>query len=1003
MPSSYLGHSNRFMIVRRACWLAGMALFLGCGRDLEERSTQQTSAAVATTTPVAQATRLVEQGQSAAALKVVSKVLIETPDDTRAIELAAQIHQSLGQTCEAAALWVQLADAKPQASPASLVQAFDLYLRCGDFAAAESCLRRAIEGGPTNPIPRRLLAQMLNAQGRRYEASEQVLELIRLRVIQPDELFSLVDLSGPFSLVSYDGIVDASQTSPFSLGEARFLYIARHRDANEVLEKIQSIVEKYPENTAASAFQGRLLAASDQRDRFIAWHRDRPPGTEQHPEYWNAVGHYLAFGDRHREAIRALAEAIRLDPTDRSSMRTMITSLEHIGDETTAIQLREKLGVLDDIFHTARKADTERAQWISERLGELARPWESAAWLMYSAQLAGTLPQRIAELSRRGNAIAAWESKATIDQIREATLKKILGFDANTFPVAELEHDSSSPSTARTAPRRRATAPMRLEDVAADTGLVTRLVSGFPVDGGGFYAHQVNGAGLAVLDYDLDGSSDVYVVQSGGKPNDPADSIANQLFRLQGDNRFVEVTRETASGDRSLGQGVCAGDVNQDGFMDLLIANIGANVLLVNQGDGTFRDASERLIDNPDRWTSCLGLADLDGDQLPEIIEVNYINDPLAFEVKCEDDHLPCQPQRFISAADQLHRGTADGTFVPWSATGSFDQKAKFGFGLVIANFDHQFGNDFFVANDGNMNHFWTSVAATDAASGSSTRKYDVIESASARGCGIGRGGESQACMGVASGDFNRDGTLDLHVTNFTSESVNLYLQTQSGFFTDEALKYGLHEPSYDVLGFGTQSGDFDNDGWLDLAVVNGHVYDARKHNTAYQMKPQLFAGDSSGFMPVDPAAAGAYWDTHRLGRTLAMLDFNRDGRLDLLANHLDEPIALLQNESPPRQWIELELVGVTSERDAVGAEVRVIAGSETFTAWQMGGDGYMCTNEPMVHFGLGDIERIDTVEIIWPSGHIDRFEQVAPRARYLAIEGAGTLDLRFRSADIAD
>jgi hypothetical protein len=250
--------------------------------------------------------------------------------------------------------------------------------------------------------------------------------------------------------------------------------------------------------------------------------------------------------------------------------------------------------------------------------------------------------------------------------------------------------------------------------------------------------------------------------------------------------------------------------------------------------------------------------------------------------------------------------------------------------------------------------------------------------------------------MGVASGDFNRDGTLDLHVTNFHNEPVNLYTQTSSGHFSDQALKYGLVEASFAVLGFGTQAADFNNDGWLDLAVLNGHLYDARNEGIPFRMRPQLFLGRLGGFTLHDHRSAGQYWGDKHLGRTLAMLDFNRDGRIDLAANHLDAPSALLQNESATQNWLQLELIGTTSERDAIGAEVRVAVGQQRWNGWQTGGDGYMCTNEPIVHFGLGGAEVIQRIEIRWPSGQSQVFESVRPNTRYLVIEGRQELFQRL-------
>jgi hypothetical protein len=335
-----------------------------------------------------------------------------------------------------------------------------------------------------------------------------------------------------------------------------------------------------------------------------------------------------------------------------------------------------------------------------------------------------------------------------------------------------------------------------------------------------------------------------------------------------------------------------------------------------------------------------------------------------------------------------------DGTFTTWQdVTDAMAAQPNLGFGIVIANFDRRHGNDFFVANDGDLNDYWISTDASAEAGG----RFGLVEAGNLTGCSIGRGGISQACMGVASGDFNRDGTLDLHVTNFRNEPVNLFLQTQSGNFSDEVMTYGLFEPSFDVLGFGTQSADFDNDGWLDLAVLNGHVFDDRRKGIPFQMRPQLFLGSQSGFVIHDDSA-GEYFKQETVGRTLAMLDFNHDGRVDLVANHIDTPTALLQNDTEPRNWLQLELIGTVSERDAIGAEVRVQVGRQQWTGWQTGGDGHMCTNEPMIHFGLGPTKTIERITITWPSGQSQLFEDVKPNTRYLSVEGHDELYRRWVS-----
>ena len=921
---------------------------------------------------------LAQQGKGKEALKVVREILLASPDNPQALGLAIQIQRSLRQYCEAADLAMKVARSDPKLAGMA-IQAFELYLRCGNFEAAEKSVRELIQQNANHAEAHRLLAQLLTAQGRRVESSEHVRQLIRLRSVQPNEVLSLIDLSGPFSLVSYGDVVNPSVPSLFSLGKARELSVGKP-DPEELLAAIAEVRKDFPDSPAAAAFQGRIFSELGRMNDLQSWLKNLPEGIQKEPEYWQAVGSLLATQQKHEQAIRAFAEALRLDPTSRESMRSMISSLDAIGKEEIAARLRKTLGDLDKIFRIARDSDAEQAIWISGKLQELVRPWESAAWLMRSAQQSGQLSQRIPELNQRQAAILAWEKGSTLQQVQAARLKEMLGFPADEYPLPDLASLQTS-----SAPRQSiVNSGLKFSDVAPQLGLNSRLISGFPVQGtGDFHIYHPNGGGLAVIDYDLDGYCDLYAAQSGGKPNQKTGSSPNELFRFLGGEKFTDVAAITGTDDRSFGQGVCVGDANQDGFPDLIVANIGKNLLYINQGDGTFRNASELIGGNKDDWTSTIGLADLDGDHLPELIEVNYIDDPPAFKVTCQDDYDKCQPQRFNTSADRVLLGSKTGGFTPWKTIcGQLRESPNLGFGLVIANFDRNHGNDYFVANDGDFNDYWVSRESTSDAS-----RYEIVETGNLSGCSIGRGGNSQACMGVGSGDFDRNGTLDLHVTNFRKEPVNLFLQTRSGNFSDEALTYGLFEASFPVLGWGTQAADFDNSGWLDLAVVNGHVFDERSVGTPFEMQPQLFLGGRRGFV-VHDSSAGEYWQNKFVGRTLLTLDFNRDGRMDLLANHIDAPTALLQNDTEAQSWIQLELIGVESERDAIGAVVEVEVGKQRWTGWQIAGDGHMCTNEPIVHFGIGQATFIDRITVTWPSGKEQKFEDVTPDSRYLLTEG---------------
>ncbi|WP_442506463.1 FG-GAP-like repeat-containing protein [Novipirellula sp. SH528] len=845
--------------------------------------------------------------------------------------------------------------------------------------------------------------QLFNAQGRRFETREHIEELIRLKAVNWNETLSLIDLRGPFTLVTFDNVVDKSEMSLLWLGEMRTAYVGHDRNRSDAIATVKQIVDVYPNSAAAAAFYGRLLVENGRDQTLQNWFANLPDGIQRQPEYWTTLGTWLQHHNRHREAIRAFGEALRLDPGNREALRELIESLDSTGAEKQAVPLRKQLATLDQIFRIARDADAEQSMWIASEMQKFTRPWEAMAWMMRSAQLAGKFPQVIPELNRRAISVAQWESSTTPDRIAEVRLATLLGFDISDWPIPELgnlqqDHTAVAASTSSETSTDdvhndslsqldTSVHTIQLDDIAGDIGIATHTDTGY-FDQDSFYAYQVDGSGIGVVDFDLNGLPDLYIVQSAGPPNDPLGSNPNQLFRSLPDGSFADVTLQSGTGDRGYGAGVAVGDVNQDGFPDLLIGNVGVSVLFVNQGDGSFRDASDLIQDNPVTWTSSFAIADLNGDHLPEMIQVNYINDQTAFEIKCTGGYLHCQPQRFRAAADRVLKGNSDGTFSTWQSLRTIDDDPKLGLGVVVANFDKQHGNDFFVANDGDLNHFWSSIPADADADD----RFSMVESAGIRGCSIGQGGTSQACMGIAAADFNRDGMLDVHVTNFYHEPVNLFIQNRLGFFSDQAMSYGLQAPSMPVLGFGTQAGDYDNDGWPDLATLNGHVFDATDQGVPFRMQAQLLKGDQRGFTLQQPTAAGDYWQREQLGRALATWDWNQDGRMDLVANHLDQPVAVLQNNSDALNWIQLELIGTTSERDAIGAIATITAGPESWTAHRTAGDGYMVSNEAVLHFGIGNLTSLEHVEIQWPSGQIQSFDNVASNARYLLIEGASEL-----------
>ena len=241
--------------------------------------------------------------------------------------------------------------------------------------------------------------------------------------------------------------------------------------------------------------------------------------------------------------------------------------------------------------------------------------------------------------------------------------------------------------------------------------------------------------------------------------------------------------------------------------------------------------------------------------------------------------------------------------------------------------------------------------------------------------------------MGIAASDFDKSGTLDLHIANYQDESVCLYLGQQSSY-QDRAVQFGLAGPSLSVLGFGSQAIDYDNDGLPDLAVTNGHVDKFETMKGAFEQLPQLFCNLGDRFQQLEVADPSDYWQTRHLGRSMARLDFNRDGKNDLVITHVGETSALLLNETDvSNHWLQLQLIGVQSERDAIGAKIRVRFGSRESTEWVIGGDGYLCRNESLVSFGLRDQASIDELTVTWPSGRVQTFHNLAADLRLLVIE----------------
>jgi hypothetical protein len=375
---------------------------------------------------------------------------------------------------------------------------------------------------------------------------------------------------------------------------------------------------------------------------------------------------------------------------------------------------------------------------------------------------------------------------------------------------------------------------------------------------------------------------------------------------------------------------------------------------------------------------------------------VGYVQGEHVFDRPClMPDGSPrlCTPHEFPAAPDHLYLNLGDGRFADVSVEAGLDVPDGKGLGVVAADFDGSGRLSLFVGNDAVPNFLFVNETS---APGAPPR---FREQGLATGVAVDGEGRSQACMGIAAGDADGNGRLDLYVTNFRNEANTLYLQHDALVWVDDTRRAGLHEASFDLLGFGTQFLDADLDGRPDLVVTNGHVGDLRRHGVPYQMRPQFFRNVGRGrFVELEGAAAGPFFQGEYLGRGLARLDWNRDGRPDFVVQHLESPAALVTNRTArPGHFLTLELTGTVSARDALGATVSLQAGGQTQTAQLCAGDGYLASNQRQLFFGLGAATTIERLEVAWPSGHKSVFTQLDADQELHLIEGCERAFLRPR------
>jgi hypothetical protein len=525
-----------------------------------------------------------------------------------------------------------------------------------------------------------------------------------------------------------------------------------------------------------------------------------------------------------------------------------------------------------------------------------------------------------------------------------------------------------------------------LVDRAEQAGIRTIVVSGDAREKR-FLLESIGG-GLAVLDYDNDGWMDLYV--AGGGTIESARSGAGKhpgaLYRNNRDGTFTDVTAAAGISNKYWGKGALSADFNNDGWMDLYLCNYGPNILYLNNGDGTFRDATARAGVGDPRWSSAAAAADFDRDGKLDLFVANYLDydvNHLPVSGKfCSYRGIPvaCGPRGLKGAGDTLYRNNGDGTFTDVSLrAGVSDPEGYYGLGAAWGDYDNDGWPDLFVANDTTPNYLYRN-----------NHDGTFTDVAVRAGVAFSEDGRAQAGMGVEFEDLDNDGWLDIMVTNFSDDYNTLHRNTGKGSFRDDSYSAGIAADSFRDLSWGVGFYDFNNDGFKDVFIANGHIYpqvDRYGLNISYRQQNKLYLNLGGGKLRNVNAAAGSGLALAKSHRGAAFADFNNDGWIDVAVVALDERPTLLMNQGVRGQhWILISLAGTTSNRFGVGARITVKAGGLTQTREVKAGGSFASSNDPRAHFGLGGATQIDELVVAWPSGKVTRQVSV-PADRVLTIE----------------
>lgn len=980
------------------CLLLWISLtFIGCNGESEVTSPKPKK----TTTPVERLQLAMQNEDWELASQCAQEALIISPEDPDLLTYAAKTAAYCNRKREAAQLLVEAAKHANYQPTARVTFAVQALIDVGDLYKAIDLLGASLEQNPEAHDQRRSLVGFLCEAQRMEILPEHLMRLFRARQFDLRLLLAVTETSSRrLSPKTSERLMERNPDDHrVRLAEA-FVMMYRH-DSKAAAAILEDILEHHPKFAPAHAMYGQALIAENRLVDIPNWLNAATPQSSKYADYWLTLGDLAMQKTQLREAVRAYWEATRRDPGSNPAWDRLgqaMLQLQATNSEATAISAdqveavlarsSEMLDLRERFNHFAADGQTNqsKATDVALALLNLGRVWEAEAW----SALATTLPDApLDELPELRERILA---KLSNDQAWISGDASASSLDFSHFPVPVVSEASSMTSpTNAIVPKLAGTEHVRLEEQSNAWGLRDIASNNNPTDARLAAIIRSTGVGGGAIDYDLDGLPDIMVMGAGGTMQ-AQDSQANQLLRNLG-NSFQEISERAGVADRGFGQGLAIGDFNEDGFPDLFFANLGQNRLLRNNGDGSFTDCTELLIENDAQsWSTSAVFVDLNQNGIADLVVTNYCQTVSGLDMGCPNEEGvvgPCHPLMFPADADVFYEGVGNGSFRDITTEWVSEPSTGRGLGILAGNLDgSKFG--IFIANDMSRNAFYTPTKREDGIS--------LQENASIRGVALDGRTQAQASMGIASSDFDLDGDLDFYVTGFGREYNIYYEQVAPGIWRDETNKLDLAQPTLSVVGFGTEAIDLDNDGIDEIAVTNGHIGDfSDPESLPYEQPLQLFRRQSNGcFELISDDQWGNYFTDHHVGRGLWTMDANLDGKMDLVVTHTKEQLRLLINQSEKAgNSIGFQVKGTTCSRDAIGAIVRFTCNGQERSMWLLAGDGYMCSNEKILRAGVGDAQRVDNVRVIWPDGQTQEVGTLETATDYLLIEGQAAFQLR--------